>query len=66
MRTPTDPAVSEQVRRRILVERDSGRSYAEIAADLTASRYLTTAGRPFTAAMVRRIYSAASGEQVAS
>lgn len=66
MRTSTHPAISEHVRRRIVIERSSGRSFAEIATDLTASRYLTTAGRPFTAAVVRRIYTAASGEQVAS
>lgn len=51
---------------RIVVERESGRSFAAIATDLTAAHLMSPAGRPaWQESSVRRIYQATQREQVA-
>ena len=55
-----------EIVRRIVVERESGRSYAAIAADLTAARLMSPSGRPaWQESTVRRIFQATQREQVA-
>ena len=55
--------VSGAMVRRILVEREAGKSFASIAMQLTAEGELSPAGRPvWQASTVRRVYNAAQSE----
>jgi DNA invertase Pin-like site-specific DNA recombinase len=56
-----------EIVRRIVVERQSGRSFRAIALDLTASHLMSPSGRPtWQESSVRRIYQATQREQIAS
>jgi DNA invertase Pin-like site-specific DNA recombinase len=58
--------VRPEIVRRIVVERQSGRSFGEIARDLTAAQLMSPSGRPsWQESSVRRIYQATQREQVA-
>jgi DNA invertase Pin-like site-specific DNA recombinase len=58
--------VRPEIVRRIVVERQSGRSFRAIALDLTASHLMSPSGRPvWQESTVRRIFQATQREQVA-
>lgn len=58
--------VSPDITRRIVIERDSGRSFGDIAADLSTSGVLSPAGKlAWQASTVRRIYARAQADKVA-